>query len=38
MKHSHKKSFDWYSMQQRYSIRKYYFLVQLVSCSVPLWY
>ncbi|VPD20047.1 collagen-like surface-anchored protein [Streptococcus pneumoniae] len=25
MKHSHKKSFDWYSMQQRYSIRKYYF-------------
>ncbi|HEW2714664.1 TPA: G5 domain-containing protein, partial [Streptococcus pneumoniae] len=24
-KHSHKKSFDWYSMQQRYSIRKYYF-------------
>ncbi|HHA8130253.1 TPA: G5 domain-containing protein, partial [Streptococcus pneumoniae] len=22
---SHKKSFDWYSMQQRYSIRKYYF-------------
>ncbi|HHK7839371.1 TPA: G5 domain-containing protein, partial [Streptococcus pneumoniae] len=23
--HSHKKSFDWYSMQQRYSIRKYYF-------------
>ena len=25
MKHSHKKSFDWYSMQQRYSIRKYHF-------------
>ncbi|HGZ3551698.1 TPA: G5 domain-containing protein [Streptococcus pneumoniae] len=25
MKHSHKKSFDWYSMQQRYSIRKYCF-------------
>ncbi|HEW6927553.1 TPA: G5 domain-containing protein [Streptococcus pneumoniae] len=25
MKHSHKKAFDWYSMQQRYSIRKYYF-------------
>ncbi|MGO6231241.1 pneumococcal collagen-like adhesin PclA [Streptococcus pneumoniae] len=25
MKHSHKKSFYWYSMQQRYSIRKYYF-------------
>ncbi|HGS4055307.1 TPA: G5 domain-containing protein [Streptococcus pneumoniae] len=25
MKHLHKKSFDWYSMQQRYSIRKYYF-------------
>ncbi|HFN7524984.1 TPA: G5 domain-containing protein [Streptococcus pneumoniae] len=25
MKHSHKKSFDWYGMQQRYSIRKYYF-------------
>lgn len=25
MKHSHKKSFDWYSLQQRYSIRKYHF-------------
>ncbi len=25
MKHSHKKSFDWYSMQQRFSIRKYHF-------------
>ncbi|MDB6207076.1 G5 domain-containing protein, partial [Streptococcus vestibularis] len=25
MKHSHKKSFDWYSMHQRYSIRKYHF-------------
>ncbi|MDR9571916.1 G5 domain-containing protein, partial [Streptococcus pneumoniae] len=25
MKHSHKKSLDWYSMQQRYSIRKYHF-------------
>ncbi|KEQ32784.1 hypothetical protein SK1126_0687 [Streptococcus mitis] len=25
MKHSRKKSFDWYSMQQRYSIRKYHF-------------
>ena len=25
MKHSNKKSFDWYSMQQRYSIRKYHF-------------
>lgn len=25
MKHTHKKSFDWYSMQQRYSIRKYHF-------------
>ncbi|MDU7139340.1 MAG: G5 domain-containing protein, partial [Streptococcus mitis] len=25
MKHSHKKSFDWYSMQQRCSIRKYHF-------------
>ena len=25
MKHSHKKAFDWYSMHQRYSIRKYHF-------------
>jgi len=25
MKYSHKKSFDWYSLQQRYSIRKYHF-------------
>ena len=25
MKHSHKKSFDLYSLQQRYSIRKYHF-------------
>ena len=25
MKHSHKKSFDWYKMQQRFSIRKYHF-------------
>ncbi len=36
MKHSHKKSFDWYSMQQRYSIRKYYFCAVSVLLGTAL--
>ena len=36
MKYSHKKSFDWYSMQQRYSIRKYHFGVASVLLGTAL--
>ena len=36
MKYSHKKSFDWYSLQQRYSIRKYHFGVASVLLGTAL--
>ena len=36
MKYSHKKSFDWYSLQQRYSIRKYHFGVASVLLGTVL--